>query len=77
MASGAADEHQANARPVIFGRGVFVGARAIILKGVTVGNFAVIGAAAVVTCDVPPRHLAVGNPARVIPLKAWPEANAV
>ena len=64
-----ADEHQANARPVKIGRGVFVGARAIVLKGVTIGDRAVIGAAAVVTRDVPPRHLAVGNPARVIPPK--------
>jgi acetyltransferase-like isoleucine patch superfamily enzyme len=65
-----ADEHQANARPVKIGRGVFVGARAIILKGVTIGDRAVIGAAAVVTRDVPARHLAVGNPARVIPPNA-------
>jgi len=66
---GWADEHQANARPVKIGRGIFVGARAIILKGVTIGDRAVIGAAAVVTRDVPARHLAVGNPARVIPPK--------
>jgi acetyltransferase-like isoleucine patch superfamily enzyme len=65
-----ADEHQADARPIKIGRGVFVGARAIILKGVTIGDRAMIGAAAVVTHDVPPAHLAVGNPARVIPLKA-------
>jgi acetyltransferase-like isoleucine patch superfamily enzyme len=65
-----ADEHQANARPVNIGRGVFVGARAIILKGVTIGDRAVIGAGAVVTHDVPAAHLAVGNPARVVPLKA-------
>ncbi len=61
-----ADEHQANARPIQIGRGVFVGARAIILKGVTIGDRAVIGAGAVVTQDVPPRHTAVGNPARVL-----------
>jgi acetyltransferase-like isoleucine patch superfamily enzyme len=54
------------ARPIKIGRGVFVGARAIILKGVTVGDRAVIGAAAVVTKDVPPLHIAVGNPARVL-----------
>jgi acetyltransferase-like isoleucine patch superfamily enzyme len=64
-----APEYQANARPIKIGRGVFVGARAIILKGVTIGDRAVIGAAAVVTRDVPARHLAVGNPARVIPPK--------
>lgn len=57
-----------SARPVVIGRGVFVGARAIILKGVTIGDRAVIGAGAVVTRDVPARHRAVGNPARVTEL---------
>jgi len=54
-----------NARPIKIGRGVFVGARAIILKGVTIGDRAAIGAGAVVTKDVPTGHVAVGNPARV------------
>lgn len=54
------------ARPVKIGRGVFVGARAIILKGVTIGDRAVIGAGAVVTRDVPAGQLAVGNPARAL-----------
>ncbi len=58
----------ATARPIKVGRGVFVGARAIILKGVTIGDRAVIGAGAVVTKDVPARHLAVGNPAQVGPI---------
>lgn len=52
--------------PVIIGDDVFIGARAIILKGVTIGNGAVIGAGAVVAKDVPPYGIAVGNPARVI-----------
>jgi len=56
----------ATARPVKIGRGAFVGARAIILKGVTIGDRALIGAGAVVTKDVPARGQAVGNPARVI-----------
>ncbi|HRT56402.1 MAG TPA: acyltransferase [Candidatus Paceibacterota bacterium] len=60
----------ANARPVIIGRGVFVGARAIVLKGVTIGDRAVVGAGAVVTQDVPAGHLAVGNPARIIARQA-------
>ena len=58
------------AKPVKIGRGVFVGARAIILKGVTIGDRAVIGAGAVVTKDVPARYVAVGNPARVFAPKA-------
>ncbi len=60
---------RAGARPVKIGRGVFVGARAIILKGVTIGDRAVIGAGAVVTRDVPAGHTAVGNPARVFERK--------
>ena len=56
-----------NPQPVIIGRGVFIGARAIILKGVTIGDRAVIGAGAVVTKDVPAGHIAAGNPARVQP----------
>jgi acetyltransferase-like isoleucine patch superfamily enzyme len=59
------EEHRSNARPVKIGRGVFVGARAIILKGVTIGDRAVIAAGAVVARDVPAGQLAIGNPARV------------
>jgi hypothetical protein len=59
-----------NPKPIVIGAGVFIGARALILKGVTIGDRAIIGAGAVVTKDVPARHLAVGNPARVIPPSA-------
>lgn len=55
----------ANAQPITIGRGVFIGTRAIILKGVSIGDRAMIGAGAVVTQDVAPGHVAVGNPARV------------
>lgn len=61
------NEYIANARPVVIGRGAFIGARAIVLKGVTIGDRAVVGAGAVVTKDVPPGHRAVGNPARILP----------
>ena len=59
------NEYLANARPIRIGKFVFIGARAIILKGVTVGDRALIGAGAVVTQDVPADHIAAGNPARV------------
>ncbi len=58
-----------NPRPVIIGRGAFIGARAMVLKGVTIGDRAVVGAGAVVTKDVPAHHFAVGNPARILPRK--------
>ncbi len=60
-------ETSSNARPVKIGSNVFIGARAIVLKGVTVGDFAVIGAGAVVTHDVPPNYMAIGNPAKCMP----------
>ena len=59
-----------NPKPIVIGRGVFIGARAMILKGVTIGDRAIIGAGAVVTNDVPARHVAVGNPVRLIPQTA-------
>lgn len=58
----------ASAAPVRIGKGCFIGARSIILKGVTIGDGAVIAAGAIVTRDVPPRHLAAGNPAILRPL---------
>ncbi|OEF04578.1 CatB-related O-acetyltransferase [Vibrio genomosp. F10] len=48
------------------GNDVWVGASAIILKGVKVGDGSIIGAGAVVTKDVPEYSIVVGNPARVL-----------
>jgi maltose O-acetyltransferase len=53
-------------RPIILEENVWVGARAIILRGVTIGAGSVIAAGSVVTRDVPPRAVAAGMPARVI-----------
>lgn len=52
--------------PVTIGNDVWVGARAIILSGVTIGDGAVIGAGAVVTRDVAPYSVMVGNPAKAV-----------
>jgi acetyltransferase-like isoleucine patch superfamily enzyme len=40
-----------------------IGAHAIILKGVTIGNNAIIGAGSVITKDVPPNTIVAGSPA--------------
>lgn len=56
-------------KPIIIGREVFVGTRATILKGVTIGDRAIIGAGAVITQDVPAGMIAVGNPPRLFPRK--------
>lgn len=48
------------------GKNVWIGAKTVILKGVTIGNNSVVGAGSVVTRDVPANSVAVGSPARVI-----------
>ena len=51
-------------RPIRIGHNVWIGGGAIVLPGVTVGDDAVIGAGSVVTRDVAPGAVVVGNPAR-------------
>lgn len=53
-------------KPVVIGKGVWIGANVTILPGVTIGDFAVIGAGSVVTKDVHPRTMAAGVPAQEI-----------
>lgn len=53
-------------KPVRIGRNVWIGEQVCVLPGVTIGDGAIIGANAVVTRDVPPNTIVVGNPARVI-----------
>lgn len=57
---------QVRTAPIVIEDEVFVGARAIILKGVTIGRRAVVGAGAVVSRDVEPGTIVAGNPARVV-----------
>lgn len=52
--------------PVRIGKNVWIGAGAIVLPGVTIGDHSVIGAGSVVTKDIPPNVVAVGNPCRVL-----------
>lgn len=57
--------YRTQARPIDIGDGVWIGAGAIILPGVSIGANAVIGAGSVVTTDIPPDALAMGQPCRV------------
>lgn len=54
------------ALPIAIGDNVWLGGGAIVLPGVTIGGNTVVGAGAVVTRDLPPNVVAVGNPARVV-----------
>lgn len=53
-------------QPIIIHKGAWIGAGASILPGVEIGRYAVVGAAAVVTKDVPDYAVVVGSPAKVI-----------
>lgn len=53
-------------RPVVIEQNCWIGQNAVILKGVTVGHDSIIGANSVVTRDIPPYSVAVGNPAGVM-----------
>jgi acetyltransferase-like isoleucine patch superfamily enzyme len=52
--------------PIFVGYGASIGAGCIVLPGVTIGRFAMTGAGAVITRDVPAHGLAVGAPARLV-----------
>ena len=60
------DEQGISTTPVTIGDDIWIGANAVILPGVTIGNHSVIAAGAVVTKDVPPHSLAAGVPAKII-----------
>ncbi len=59
--------------PVTIGHDVWVGARAMILSGMTIGSGAVVGAGAVVTREVPAYAIVAGNPAVVVRHRFPPE----
>ncbi len=60
------EQGHATQRRVVIGDDVWIGARVIILPGVTIGTGCVVGAGSVLTRDVPPGSVVAGNPARVV-----------
>ena len=60
------DEQGVSTSPVTIEDDVWIGANAVILPGVTIGEHCVVAAGAVVTKDVPPHSLVAGVPAKVI-----------
>lgn len=60
------DLSQITGGEIVVGNGVWIGAGAIILPGVTINDHCVVGAGSVVTRDVPPNTVVAGNPAREI-----------
>lgn len=69
------DEAHACCEPVIICADAFIGTGALVLKGVTVGRCAVVGAGAVVTRDVPDFAIVAGNPARQVGTAPQAEAS--
>jgi UDP-2-acetamido-3-amino-2,3-dideoxy-glucuronate N-acetyltransferase len=59
-------ERKAEFKPTLVKKGASVGANATILCGITIGEYAMIGAGCVLTKDVPPYALVVGNPGKQI-----------
>jgi acetyltransferase-like isoleucine patch superfamily enzyme len=60
------DESTRAGMRTVIRRGAYLGLRSTVLAGVTVGEYAIVGAGSVVTADVPPYTMVVGVPARVV-----------
>ena len=60
------DQQGVSTAPVTLGDDIWIGANAVVLPGVTIGNHCVVAAGAVVTKDVPPHSLVAGVPAIII-----------
>ena len=60
------DRQVLTCKPIVIRKGAWIGAGATILPGVTVGKYAIVGAASVVTRDVGDYEVVVGNPARLV-----------
>lgn len=69
-------EQGVSTMPIKIENNVWIGANSVVLPGVQIGNHSVIGAGSIITKDIPPYSVAVGNPARIVKrydmdLKEW------
>ena len=74
--SKAISEQGVSTMPIKIENDVWIGANSVVLPGVKIGNHSVIGAGSIITKDIPPYSVAVGNPARIVKrydmdLKEW------
>lgn len=58
--------HNVYAKPIVLGKGAWIGAGAIVLPGISVGKNSIVAAGSIVTKDVPDDTIVAGNPARVL-----------
>lgn len=70
------DEQPSTARPVLIGKDVWLGAKVVVVAGVTIGDGAVVGASSVVTRDVPPMAVVAGAPAMLLRYRNNEEAGS-
>lgn len=63
---GVEESYDRFSKPLVIGNDVWIAAGAVIMRGVTIGDGAVIAANAVVTKDVPPYAIVAGSPAKII-----------
>ena len=62
---------------VVIGKNVFIGARAFVMPGVTIGNNSVIGACSVVTKSIPADKICAGQPCKIIRERSASDATAI
>lgn len=66
-------EQPLTTKPVHIGSNCWIGEKVVILPGVTIGDYSIIGAGSIVTKNIPPYTIAAGNPAKAI--KKWDAKN--
>lgn len=59
--------------PILIGEGCWIGQNVVVLPGVTIGKYSIVGANSVVTKSIPAQCIAVGTPARIT--KTWDDIN--